>query len=219
MVAYFLGAELNQSNIKGTYSGDQTRYGVTAGVYGFVALEADLYLSGYGSIGVGRSDLDVTDGASTPSVITGDYRSRTASIGGQLSGSMNYVGYGVRPSLGLNMVKTWIGDITLDDSGSAITSSVGDMTFAELIAKPEFIFPVEQPMGSTMVLMATTAPRVFCERRSSSGAVAKDCGGGIEFGLNAVSTDGATNLNASVRFDRMGGVDRQGLNLKAELRF
>ena len=47
----------------------------------------------------------------------------------------------------------------------------------------------------------------------------KDCGGGVEFGVNATSEDGATNLNANVRFDRLGGVNRQGLNLQAELRF
>ena len=217
MIAYFLGAEINQSNIKGSYSGDQTRYGVTAGMYGYMALENDLYLSGYGSFGVGRSDLDITDGAS--SVITGDYSSRTASIGGKLSGSVDYDTYELRPSVGLNMVKTWIGDITLDDSGSALTSSVGDTTFAELIAKPEFIFPMEQQAGSNMIPVASAAPRLICERNDASGVVTSDCGGGVEFGVKATSEDGATNLNATVRFDRLGSVNRQGLNLQAELRF
>ena len=219
MIAYFLGAEVNQSNIKGSYSGDQTRYGVTGGMYGYMALENDLFLSGYGSLGVGRSDLDITDGASTPSVITGDYSSRTASIGGKLSGSVDYDAYELRPSVGLNMVKTWIGDITLDNSGSAITSSVGDTTFAELIAKPEFIFPMEQQAGSNMVPVASAAPRFICERSDASGVVTKDCGGGVELGIDATSEDGMTNFNASVRFDRLGSVNRQGLNLQAELRF
>lgn len=219
MIAYFLGAEVNKSNIRGSYSGDQTRYGVTAGMYGYMALENDLYLSGYGSLGVGRSDLDITDGASTPSVITGDYISRTVSIGGQLSGSVDYYTYELRPSVGLNLVKTWIGDIPLDDSGSAITSSVGNTTFAELIAKPEFIFPMEQQVGSNMIPVASASPRFICERTDASGVVAKDCGGGVELGLNGTSVDGTTNLNASVSFDRVGGVNRQGLNLQAELRF
>ena len=217
MIAYFLGAEINQSNIKGSYSGHQTRYGVTAGMYGYMALENGLYLSGYGSFGVGRSDLDITDGAS--SVITGDYSSRTASFGGKLSGSVDYDTYELRPSVGLNMVKTWIGDITLDNSGSALTSSVGDTTFAQLIAKPEFIFPMEQQAGSSMIPVASAAPRLICERNDASGVVTSDCGGGVEFGVKATSEDGATNLNASVRFDRLGGVNRQGLNLQAELRF
>lgn len=37
--------------------------------------------------------------------------------------------------------------------------------------------------------------------------------------LNQVSGDGSTNLNASIRLDRIGGVNRRGLNLQAELRF
>ena len=217
MIAYFLGAEINESNVEGSYSGDHTRYGVTAGMYGYTALENGLYLSGYGSLGVGRSDLDIADGAS--SVITGDYSSRTASIGGRLSGSVDYDTYELRPSVSLNMAKTWIGDITLDNSGSAITSSVGDTTFAELIAMPEFIFPMEQQAGSNMIPVASAAPRLICERNDASGVVTQDCGGGVEFGVRATSEDGAGHLNASIRFDRLGGVNRRGLNLQAELRF
>jgi hypothetical protein len=219
MVAYFLGAEVNHSNVEGTYTGDQNRYGLTAGVYGFKELENNLYLSGYGSLGVARSNLDITDGASTPSVVTGDYTSRTMSLGGQLSGSVDYETYELRPSVSLNFVKTWIGDITLDENGSSINVAVGDTTFGELVAKPEFLFPMEQQAGSNMVTVASAAPRLICERSDAANTVTKDCGAGLELGINGTSEDGATNLNASIRFDRVGGVDRQGLNLQAEFRF
>ncbi|MCL7407006.1 autotransporter outer membrane beta-barrel domain-containing protein [Paradonghicola geojensis] len=217
MVAYFLGAEVNSSNLEGTYTGDQKRYGLTAGVYGFKELENNLYLSGYGSLGVARSDLDITDGAS--SVVTGDYTSRTMSLGGKLSGSVDYETYELRPSVSLNFVKTWIGDITLDESGSSVNVAVGDTTFGELVAKPEFLFPMEQQAGSNMVTVASAAPRLICERSDAANTVTKDCGAGLELGINGTSEDGATNLNASIRFDRVGGVDRQGLNLQAEFRF
>jgi len=219
MVAYFLGAEVNSSNLEGTYTGDQKRYGLTAGVYGFKELENNLYLSGYGSLGVARSDLDITDGAATPSVVTGDYTSRTMSLGGQLSGYVDYETYELRPSVSLNFVKTWIGDITLDENGSSINVAVGDTTFGELVAKPEFLFPMEQQAGSNMVTVASAAPRLICERSDAANTVTKDCGAGLELGINGTSEDGATNLNASIRFDRVGGVDRQGLNLQAEFRF
>ncbi|MCL7405021.1 IPT/TIG domain-containing protein [Paradonghicola geojensis] len=217
MVAYFLGAEVNRSNLEGTYTGDQSRYGLTAGVYGFKELENNLYLSGYGSLGVARSNLDITDGAS--SVVTGDYTSRTMSLGGQLSGSVDFETYELRPSVSLNFVKTWIGDITLDENGSSINVAVGDTTFGELVAKPEFLFPMEQQEGSNMVTVASAAPRLICERSDAANTVTKDCGAGLELGINGTSEDGATNLNASIRFDRVGGVDRQGLNLQAEFRF
>lgn len=217
MVAYFLGAEVNRSEIDSTYTGDQKRYGLTAGVYGFKELENNLYLSGYGSVGVARSELDITDGAS--SLVTGNYTSRTMSLGGQVSGSVDYETYELRPSVSLNFVKTWIGDITLDESGAPLDVSVGDTTYGELIAKPEFLFPMEQQAGSKMVTVASVSPRLICERSDAANTVTKDCGAGLELGINGTSEDGATNLNASIRFDRVGGVDRQGLNLEAEFQF
>jgi len=217
MVAYFLGAEVNRSNIEGSYTGDQNRYGITGGMYGFKELDDKLYLSGYGSLGVARSSLDITDGAS--SNVTGDYTSRTMSLGGQVSGSVEYETYELRPSVSLNYVKTWVGDITLDDSGTPTAVAVGDTTFAELIASPEFLFPMEQQEGSNMVTVASAAPRLICERSDAANTVTKECGAGLELGINGTSEDGATNLNASIRFDRVGGVDRQGLNLQAEFRF
>ena len=93
------------------------------------------------------------------------------------------------------------------------------LPLAELIAKPEFIFPMEQQAGSNMIPVASAAPRFICERSDASGVVSKDCGGGVEFGIDATSEDGMTNFNASVRFDRLGSVNRQGLYLQAELRF
>jgi hypothetical protein len=217
MIAYFLGAEVNRSNIEGTYTGDQNRYGITGGMYGFKELDDKLYLSGYGSLGVARSSLDITDGAS--SNVTGDYTSRTMSLGGQVSGSVDYETYEMRPSVSLHYVKTWVGDITLDENGSSINVAVGDTTFAELIASPEFLFPMEQQEGSNMVTVASAAPRLICERSNAANTVTKECGAGLELGINGTSEDGATNLNASIRFDRVGGVDRQGLNLQAEFRF
>ena len=84
---------------------------------------------------------------------------------------------------------------------------------------PEFLFPMEQQEGSNMVTVASAAPRLICERSDAASTVTNECGAGLELGINGTSEDGATNLNASIRFDRVGGVDRQGLNLQAEFRF
>ena len=185
MVAYFLGAEVNRSNIEGSYTGDQNRYGITGGMYGFKELDDKLYLSGYGPLGVARSSLDITDGPS--SNVTGDYTSRTMSLGGQVSGSVDYETYELRPSVSLNYVKTWVGDITLDENGSSINVAVGDTTFAELIASPEFLFPMEQQEGSNMVTVASAAPRLICERSDAANTVTKECGAGLELGINGTS--------------------------------
>ena len=217
MIGYFLGAALNHSNIEGSYTGDQTRYGLTGGMHGFKALNDNLYLSGYGSLGIARSSLDITDGAS--SVVTGDYMSRTLSLGGQVSGSVEYETYELRPSVSLNYVRTWVGDITLDNSGTPMDVDVGNTSFVELMAKPEFLFPMEQQAGSNMATTASVSPRLICERNTAAGTTTNQCGAGLGLGVNATSEDGATNLNASISFDRVGGVQQRGLNVQAEFRF
>ena len=217
MIGYFLGAALNHSNIEGSYTGDQTRYGLTGGMHGFKALNDNLYLSGYGSLGIARSSLDITDGAS--SVVTGDYMSRTLSLGGQVSGSVEYETYELRPSVSLNYVRTWVGDITLDTSGTPMDVDVGNTSFVELMAKPEFLFPMEQQAGSNMATTASVSPRLICERNTAAGTTTNQCGAGLGLGVNATSEDGATNLNASISFDRVGGAQRRGLNVQAEFRF
>lgn len=217
MIGYFLGAALNQSNIEGSYTGDQTRYGLTGGMHGFKALNDNLYLSGYGSLGIARSSLDITDGASSD--VTGDYVSRTLSLGGQVSGSVEYETYELRPSVSLNYVRTWVGDITLDNSGTPMDVDVGNTSFVELMAKPEFLFPMEQQAGSNMATTASVSPRLICERNTAAGITTNQCGAGLGLGVNATSEDGATNLSASISFDRVGGAQRRGLNVQAEFRF
>lgn len=217
MLAYFLGAEINQSSIESDYDGTQDRYGLLGGIYAFKALENNLFLAGYVSVGTAQSSLDITDGAN--SNVRGDFASHTLSIGGQLSGTAEYDGFELRPLVNVNIVKTWIGDIALEDNGTALDIAVGDTTFAELVATPEFRFPLEQGADSHMVTVASIAPRVICEWTDAADTVTSRCGSGLELGVDGTSEDGTTSLTAGIRFDRVGGIDRQGLNLQARFRF
>ena len=217
MIAYFLGTEVNRSNIEGEYSGSQNRYGLTGGVYGIKALENNIFLAGFGSLGAARSSLDISDSAGSD--VTGDFTSRTLSLGGQLNGHAKYEGFEIRPMLTVDVAKTWVGDITMDESGTAMDVAVGDTTFVQLIATPEFILPLDQLAETKMVTFASVAPRVICESTFAADTISRDCGVGLELGVNSVSEDGATSLNSGIRFDRVGSVDRLGLNLQAEFRF
>lgn len=220
MLAYFVGAELNNSTISSTYTGIQSRYGVTAGMYGVKALNQNLYAVGYGSYGIARNNLNITDGTTD---ISGSYNTRSFGLGAQISGTIDQASYKIRPSVSLNFMQTWVGDVSLSSTAagatSTITASVGNTNTLELLATPEFLFPVEVGNSSDAKVTASVAPRLICERNYGAGAVTKKCGAGAQLGLNQVSADGSTNLNASVRLDRIGGVNRRGLNLQAELRF
>lgn len=220
MLAHFVGAELSNSTISSTYNGTQSCYGVSAGLYGVKALGQNLYAAGYGSYGLARNNLSITDGTTD---ISGSYNTLSFGLGAQISGSIDHVSYKIRPAVSLNFMQTWVGDVSLSSTvagaTSAIIASVGNTNTLEFLATPEFLFPVEVGSSGDAPVTASFAPRLICERNYAAGVVTKSCGAGAQLGLNQASVDGSTNLNASVRLDRIGGVNRRGLNLQAELRF
>ena len=220
MLAHFVGAEHSNSTISSTYNGTQSRYGVSAGLYGVKALGQNLYAAGYGSYGLARNNLSITDGTTD---ISGSYNTLSFGLGAQISGSIDHVSYKIRPAVSLNFMQTWVGDVSLSSTvagaTSAIIASVGNTNTLEFLATPEFLFPVEVGSSGDAPVTASFAPRLICERNYAAGVVTKSCGAGAQLGLNQASVDGSINLNASVRLDRIGGVNRRGLNLQAELRF
>lgn len=112
-----------------------------------------------------------------------------------------------------------MGDITLDENGKSFEVPVGNTAFANFTLTPEFLVPLDQSEVGTFTTTALVAPRLLCEMTNASNITTRECGAGITFGIMGASDDGATRLNASIRLDRVGGIERTGVNLQAELRF
>jgi hypothetical protein len=83
----------------------------------------------------------------------------------------------------------------------------------------QFATPIAMAEGSTLTTVGVVAPRLLCEYSKSSGTSASNCGGGLELGLNSVSSNGMINFNAGLRFDRINGADRQALSLQGSMEF
>ena len=220
VLGYFVGVEGNDSNLTSTFAGDHKRLAGSAGIYALTELSEGVFAAGYGSLGIAQSDLDVTDGTDA---VTGDYTYNTMALGGQLSGSIKQEAYELQPTLSVNYSKSFVGDISLTQTtagtASALAVAVGNTEFAELIASPRFLIPVAMAEGSTLTTVGVVAPRLLCEYSKSSGTSASNCGGGLELGLNSVSSNGMINFNAGLRFDRINGADRQALSLQGSMEF
>jgi hypothetical protein len=221
MLGYFIGGELAQSDIRSTtFTGENQRYGVTIGGYAVHQLHDNLYADGFATLGVGRNNLDM---ANDVLALDSSYTTRTATIGGSVSGVFEHEHFELRPELSFSYGKTWIGTVgftgraygLVDDD---LSLDAGSVSIGQIMFRPEFRIPLaatEQDKGNSVL---TFAPRLICE--TSRGITSNtDCGGGGEFGLQASSIDGRSSINAAVTADRMGGSTRTSVRLNLQHQF
>lgn len=219
LYGYFLGAELQRSNIEGSFAGDQNSWGVLAGAYTMTEVANGLVGSAYASLGFNRSDLNI---ASATTTVTDTYDTRSVMLGSKLSGDLDYTTYRLRPSLAANYAQTDIGTLSMTETTSgtesALSVPVGTVRFVDVIATPEFVFDID-PIGEGFSETEfSVGPRLTCERRDAVTDT-RNCGSGLALGLTSNSSDGMTTLNGAVSFDRIGGQDRRSIQLQAEMRF
>lgn len=220
MVGYYIGADMARSNIKGTYFGDQNTYGVSVGTYFVSALQENLFLDGFASLGVGKNDLALANGTVD---LSGDYNSRTVTLGAALTGVIKQEGYEIWPELAFTYGKTRLGTLSMTDSLAAVadnnvTLDAGDISVANLTLRPEFRLPMDGLASVDSISLFTFAPRLLCEQLDTN-VKTKNCGGGAEFGIDRTSEDGLSRFVARIKADRIVKVTRSALELKVEYRF
>jgi hypothetical protein len=220
LLGYFTGGELAYSNLEGTLSGSQNRVGITVGAYAVQKLGNDFYLDGFVSLGAGLNNLELTD---YTLALESDYTTRTAMIGAALSGVFDYGLYQLRPELYLSYGRTWIGSV--DFVGSAygladdqLSLDAGSVTLANVMFRPEFLVPLDGLRPSDSRSTVTIAPRLICEHLNAT-TDRSACGGGFELGLKVLSKDDLGLFNAKIQADRLGDMNRTGLQLNFERQF
>jgi methionine-rich copper-binding protein CopC len=220
MLGYFVGAELADSDIKGSFVGEQSRVAVTVGGYAVHQLNEQVYLDGFLTFGAGRNDLDMSTNAL---VLTGDYTTRSATIGAALSGLYTYEQYDFRPELALSYGRTWIGTVgftgrafgLVDDT---LSLDAGSVSITNLTLRPEVIWALDSVSVAESNTQLSFAPRVICER-SVAVRTTEECGGGAELGLSSLSQDGLTNAEFRVINDRVGNNERTSYAISLEHQF
>jgi len=214
MLGYFIGGELASSSIAGAFEGEQDRLGVTAGGYAVQQLDEQVYLDGFITYGIGRNNLDMADDVLA---LTSTYTTRTVMAGAALSGEYAYEQYKLRPELSFSYGKTWIGDVAFTGSAYSLVDDTlsldaGSVSMMNLTFRPEFVIPMYETSA------ASIAPRIICEQVQTT-TTQRTCGAGLELGLQSMSEDGLTNINAKLIADRVGSSNRRSFQLNFEQRF
>ncbi len=220
LLGYFIGGDLGQSTVAGSFTGDQDHLGVTAGGYGVHEMAKQLYLDGFVSVGAGRNNLTMDDGVLA---LESDYTTRSATFGMSVSGVIGPQGYEIWPELALTVGRTWIDNVaftgtaygTTDD---ALSLDAGMVTLANLTFRPEFRVPLDGMAVSKSLRLITLAPRLICQQTTTT-TTAQTCGGGAEIGLQTHSGDGMTTGTAQIMSDWIDGQTRTSGQLSVEMRF
>ena len=219
-LGYYVDGQLAHSNIAGTFEGEQSTFGVAVGGYGIHALDNQLKLRGFFSLGAGQNNLEMTD---TVLALESDYLTRSAILGAALSGVVQQVGFEVRPELSLNYGRTWIGN--MDFTGSAfgfvdntLSVDAGHVTLANMMLRPEVRVPLDGLSGANSLQVVSFAPRLMCEQIKAA-TTEENCGGGAELGFSGRSANGLSSVSAKVMADRIGGATKSSVQLSLEHRF
>jgi hypothetical protein len=220
LLGYFVGGDSAQSNVAGSFSGDQGHLGVMAGGYGVHKLTERLYLDGFAALGVARGNLSMNDSVLA---LDSDYTTRTAYFGTSLSGTIVAKGYEIWPELTLNIGRTWIGNVGLTGTAHGVTDNTlnldaGMVTLANLTFRPEFRVPLDRTTVPKSLRLITLAPRLICQQTTTT-TTAQTCGSGAEIGLQTHSADGTTTASAQILSDWIDGQTHTSGQLSVEMRF
>ena len=220
MLGYYLGGEVARSNIQGSFTGTQDKYGVSVGGYFVHALQEHVFLDGFITVGAGRNNLEIADNSLD---LTSDYTTRTATMGAAVSGVYEYGQYDFHPELAFSYGKTWIGDVGFTGVAYGLTDDTlsldaGDVSIANLTLRPEIVWALDAETVADSNTQLSFAPRFICQR-TSAAATTQDCGAGAEIGLSSTSEDGLSSANIRLVMDRVGTSNRSSFALNFERRF
>jgi hypothetical protein len=219
MLGYYVGADLSTATLEGSFEGTQDSFGVNLGGYGVVALSETLFASGFASIGVGRNDLELSNGTLD---LQSDYTTRTLTLGGSVTGVIARERYEIWPELAFTHGYTRIGEMALTADAYELTDEVrldaGHVSLTTLTLTPQLRIPMDGRPIATSLETATLSPRLICERTIAE-QTAENCGAGIELGFTANSEDGLSRLNTIFSVDQVGHTTRSAVKFKIEHQF
>jgi len=214
MLGYYLGAEVGQSQISDSFTGERQGYGLNAGAYIVSDLGQSLTADGFVALGLGRHQIDLTDGILT---VEGDYDTASAIAGASLSGLVEFQGFSLAPELSAVWGRMDIGEVGFTGHAYGITDSslsldAGKVTLANLALRSEIRIPLVPGSDATLL---TLAPTLFCQKVDAT----RDCNAAGSVGLSHASPDGLTQINVLVGAESFDGNTQQSLTLDFEHRF
>lgn len=220
MLGYFIGAELAHSNLEGSFTGDQDRYGMTVGAYAVHALSESLFVDGYATLGAGQNDLEASNGVLA---LESDYSTWTVSLGGAVTGVISQPGYDFLPELAFNYGRTQIGQVGFTGTAYGVVDNTlsldaGDVSIASLTFRPEIQVSLDGGPVARAETVFSFSPRLICEEVRMA-TTSSNCGTGLELGLSSAYNDGLGSLDMRLMRDWVGDATRTSFRLRFEHRF
>ena len=204
MFGRYISGTFGVSKLRGIFEGTQRRYGVGAGAYFVAQLDEALFVDAHISGHLVKNSFSMEDGTLS---LDGDYLTRKFTVGGALTGVIEYEGFELRPELAYNYGKTFIGNVDLNgqswgltDSGLKLDSEI--VSVSRITLRPEFYFSAAEFLDLGDNAMFTFSPRYICERLSPNEAT-QSCGQGFEFGFSNQSDDGLMKISISYQVDHL----------------
>lgn len=220
MLGYYLGGEVSHSNIKDTFAGTKEAYGLSVGVYSVQALQKNLFLDGFASLGAGHNNLAMSDDTLD---LTSKYTTQTVTLGAAVSGIIEQASFEIQPELSVVYGRTSIGRVGFTGVAGGLTDETlsldaGYVSKASLTFRPEVIIPIGAEVFSSSNSQISIAPRLICEHVKST-TKKSDCGTGGEVGFTSTSEDGLSSADIGILFDSIHGGTRSSFVFSVEHKF
>ncbi len=222
MLGWFVGAEYVQSDLNGTFSGDQTSFGASIGGYFVSELQDQLYLDGHLTLKQNEHDLMLSNGMLDLESI---YHSTTVLGGLTLTGvSMIDESSELWPTLSINAAQSDLGTIGFTGTAYGLTDSTlsmdgGAVSYADVSVAPKYRVAMDGQTLANSLLVATVTPKAMCEYTELGSIASRNCGTGVGLGILGTTDDGNGTLELELGLDNIGGVTRHSMALSADLRF
>ena len=220
MLAYFAGASVGRALMDGTFKGSQNSYGLSVGGYFVRSFNDTVYVNGFASLGQSNHKLEIADDTLD---LNSSYNTRTATLGGTVTGVMPQAGYEIWSELGFTYAKTKVG--TMDFTGTAygltadnLSLDGGSVEMGNVSFAPQFKVQFSEALIEDYASTFSIAPKVTCESVRNT-TTTKGCGTGATMGLQSASDDGMTNLNVGFEYADVNNLKRRSLKLSVEHRF
>lgn len=219
MLGTYLGVEASTSDIRDSFTGKQTDWGVFGGAYVSARLVDGLYADGFASIGYGQNDLtmssDLNNGYDLS--VNSTYGTLTWQVGGSLTGVFAMDGFEFRPNLAVAYGNTQLGTIGFQAYAYGLTDAVslnaGIVEVGTLRFTPEIRFALGDNDSQNSTSVLSLLPVVSCEYATVT-EYKTSCGGGGGVGLLVGSRNGFGELATNIDYERLGGTDRYGANFQ-----
>ncbi len=213
IIAPFAGLDISRANINGILTGTHSVASLSFGVYAVSERDAGLILDVYAALGLGRNNLDLTDGSLD---LSGDYMSTYFLAGAAVTGMIERENWTLYPELALDFGVARIGvfDVSGVSSGGTGQASFdgGQVSFASLTLSPEFAFP-DGPDASWSI-----APQLICSVTVASSRNSA-CGGGLALGMHTVDRADRESTDVVLSLSRTGDTTQHAISLRYGVHF